>query len=295
MIKTAPIRSLLHAAGWLAALCLLATPVAADVKLEKKTVEAYELYVRTNQERLQAELASAKTFLWLDAQTDSTRNEVAKELRDGQVYVQHIRLEQDGKKIDIPNGLLHHWVGMVFIPGAKVNDVLALVQDYDHHATVYTPDVMQSRVLEHKGDDYKVFFRFLKKKVLTAILNTDHQVHYQIVGPKRAISRSWTTRVQEVEDAGKPSEKEKPVGDDSGFMWRLDTWWRFEERDGGTYVQCETVSLSRDIPFGLGWVVGPFVKSIPKESLAFTLGTTRSTLLTRLAKANGAARPSPSN
>ena len=181
------------------------------------------------------------------------------------------------------------------IPGATVKDVLSLVQDYNNHANVYKPEVMRSRLVLHNGNEYKVFFRFLKKKVLTAVLNTDHDVHYEILSPHRALSRSWTTRVQEVENPGKPDEREKPAGNDSGFMWRLDTWWRFEERDGGTYVQCETVSLSRDIPFGLGWMVGPFVKSIPKESLAFSLGTTRSTLMTRLAQANSSARPSPSN
>ncbi len=276
-------------------LVVAAATVSADVRLQKKTQDAYDLYVRNNEARLQANLMQGQQFLWFESRSDSQRREIEKELRDGQVYVEHIRLDLDGKKIEVPEGMIHHWIGMVFIPGAKVKDVLALVQDYDKHAKVYAPEVMRSRTLEHNGENYKVFFRFLKKKVLTAVLNTDHEVHYQKLGPHRTASRSWTTRVQEVEDAGKPSEKEKPVGNDSGFMWRLDTWWRFEERDGGTYVQCETVSLSRDIPFGLGWMVGPFVKSIPKESLAFTLGTTRSALLTRLAQANGGTGSSPSN
>jgi hypothetical protein len=209
--------------------------------------------------------------------------------------VEHIRLDRDGKKVEAPDALIHHWVGVVFVPGATVAQVLALVQDYDQHAVVYKPEVMRAKVLEHKGEEYKVFFRFLKKKVLTVILDTDHEVHYRMLGPRRAVSRSWTTRIAEVESPGKPDESLKPVGNDSGFMWRLDTWWRFEERDGGTYVQCETVSLSRDIPFGLAWMIGPFVKSIPKESLAFTLGTTRSTVITRLAQAKNGSGASPSN
>jgi len=291
--------AIMHSTGYktvalAAALMFAVAPASADIRLQKKTVDAYELYVRTNDARLQENLAQGKQFLWFESRSEAQRRNIEKELRDGQVFVEHIRLDQNGKQVEIPDGLVHHWVGLVFIPGATVSDVLKLVQDYDKHAKVYAPEVMQSRTLEQNGDNYKVFFRFLKKKVLTAVLNTDHEVHYQKIGPQRAASRSWTTRVQEVEDAGKPGEKEKPVGNDSGFMWRLDTWWRFEERDGGTYVQCETVSLSRDIPYGFGWMVGPFVKSIPKESLAFSLGTTRSTLLTRLAQANG-SRPTPSN
>lgn len=278
------------------ALALIATPTFAGVELKPQTIEAYDRYVRLNQDRIQKHIASGKPFLWFESQSDTQCREVETELRAGRVSVEHIRLEHEGKKVNAPDALIHHWVGVVFIPGATVPQVLALVQDYGNHATVYKPDVMQSRILERKGSDYKVFFRFLKKKLgITSVLNTDHDVKYEILGPKHATSRSFTTRIAEVDNAGKPGEKEKPVGNDSGFLWRLDTWWRFEERDGGVYVQCETVSLSRDIPFGLGWVIGPFVKSVPKESLAFTLGTTRNTLMTRLAQSAPAPPPARSH
>lgn len=277
------------------AFALLALPASANVELKKPTTDAYNIYVRLNQERISAALKTDKTFLWFEALPEARRREIERQLQAGQVAIEHIRLDQAGKKIEAPDALIHHWVGAVFIPGAKVSDVLALVQDYDNHANVYKPDVMRAHIIQRQGNDYKVFFRFLKKKVLTVVLNTDHDVKYELAGSHRASSRSWTTRIAEVENAGKPEEKEKPVGNDSGFMWRLDTWWRFEERDGGTYVQCETVSLSRDIPFGLGWLIGPFVKSIPKESLQFTLGTTRATMMTRQAQAAGGSRSFHSN
>ena len=57
-------------------------------------------------------------------------------------------------------------------------------------------------------------------------------------------------------------------------MWRLNTYWSYEERDGGLYLQIESVSLSRSIPTGLGWAIGPFVESVPRESLEFTLHKT---------------------
>jgi hypothetical protein len=78
-----------------------------------------------------------------------------------------------------------------------------------------------------------------------------------------------------------PGEREKPAGRDSGYLWRLNTYWRFLERDGGTYVQCESISLTRGIPLGLAWLIGPFVNSIPRESLEFTLDTTRRALAQR--------------
>ena len=69
-------------------------------------------------------------------------------------------------------------------------------------------------------------------------------------------SRSVSTRIAEVEDAGLPNEREKPVGHDGGFLWRIDSYWRFEEQDGGAYVEAESISLTRDIPTGLGWCSG---------------------------------------
>jgi hypothetical protein len=94
----------------------------------------------------------------------------------------------------------------------------------------------------------------------------------------RAHVRSYTTRIAEVEDPGTPNEKEAPVGQDSGFLWRFNNYCSLEERAEGTYIQCESVSLSRGIPTGLGWLVGPFVTSIPRESLEFTLGSMRKAL-----------------
>jgi len=100
-------------------------------------------------------------------------------------------------------------------------------------------------------------------------------VHYFHDGPGKAHSRSSAVRIAEVENAGTSDEREKAPGDDGGFMWRMETWWRMEERDGGVYVQSEVASLTRDIPTGLGWMIRPFVTGIPKESLTFTLQATR--------------------
>jgi hypothetical protein len=118
--------------------------------------------------------------------------------------------------------------------------------------------------------------------VITVTLDTEHEVNFSPVDATHEYSRSTSTRIAEVERAGQPDEKEKPVGTDGGFLWRIDSWWRWEERDGGLYIECESVSLTRDIPTGLGWMIGPFVTSIPKESLQNTMNSTRSALLARM-------------
>jgi hypothetical protein len=135
--------------------------------------------------------------------------------------------------------------------------------------------VERSKIESHDGDYFRVFLRFRRHKVITVVLNTEHEVSYFRDAPGRAHSRSSAVRIAEVENPSKSDEREKPPGNDGGYLWRMETWWRMEERDGGVYVQSEVASLTRDIPTGLGWLVGPFVTSIPKETLAFTLGATR--------------------
>jgi len=171
--------------------------------------------------------------------------------------------------------MIHHWTGVVFIPEAKVEDVLGVLEDYDRHAVYYAPDVERSKLESRDGDHFRVFLRFRRHKVITVVLDTEHQVQYFHDAPGKAYSRSSAVRIAEVENAGKSDEREKAPGDDGGFMWRMETWWRMEQRDGGVYVQSEVASLTRDIPTGLGWMIKPFITGIPRESLTFTLQATR--------------------
>jgi len=155
------------------------------------------------------------------------------------------------------------------------------LQDYDNQAKYYAPDVERSRLESRNGNEFHVFLRFRRHEVVTVVLDTEHTVNYYRDSPTKARSRSSATRIVQVEDAGKPGEREKPLGEDDGFLWRMETWWRLQERDGGVYVQNEVVSLTRDIPTGLGWLVEPFITNIPRESLEFTLRATRKAVLSK--------------
>jgi hypothetical protein len=139
--------------------------------------------------------------------------------------------------------------------------------------------VAKSRLLSRQGDTFRFSLRFVMTKVITVTVDGEHDARFEVLAPGRA--RSWihSTRLAEVADVGTGNEREQPVGQGGGYLWRINSYWRFEERDGGVYIECESVSLSRDIPFGLGWVVGPFVTSLPRESLELTLTKTRETLL----------------
>jgi hypothetical protein len=244
-------------------------------KLKTETQEAFERYVRLTDAPNEGEWKRGTTLLWVDGLPEEQRAEAYAQLKRGEVKMQKLEMLDNGKPIACPGGMIHHWIGVVFIPAAKLQDVLGVLEDYDRHSIYYAPDVERSRLESREGDHFRVFLRFRRHKVITVVLDTEHEVQYYHDAPGKAHSRSSAVRIAEVENAGKSDEREKTPGDDDGFMWRMETWWRMEERDGGVYVQSEVASLTRDIPTGLGWMIKPFVTDIPKESLTFTLQATR--------------------
>jgi hypothetical protein len=235
-------------------------------ELKPRTTQAFDDYIRRVESRLD-EQAKGPGFLWSDQAPER-----AAQVRQGQVLAESVT----GKNaMSVPDGLIHDWIGAVFIPGVTVDRVLRMVTDYDHHKDVYKPEVIDSRLLSHEGNDYKISLRLLKKKVITVVLDTWYDVHYTEIDKTRWSSRSYSTKIQEIDNAGKTNERAQPPGNDHGFLWRLDSYWRFAERDGGVYMECEAVSLTRDIPTGLGWMIEPIVRQLPKESLINTLRRTR--------------------
>lgn len=258
------------AAVFFASLLLLAEPPVGSAALKKETVQAFESYVRSAEARMDTQVRNGE-FLWTDVSPERRTLVSA-----GQIVVQ----PYSGKEtVSVPDGLIHDWMGAIFIPGTTLEKTLALVEDYNDHKNVYKPEVIDSKLLRRDGNDYRIYLRLLKKKVLTVVLNTYHDVHYFPVDRTRCYSRSYTTRITEVANAGKPDERELPVGEGHGFLWGLDSFWRFEERDGGVYVECEAISLTRAVPTGLGWLIQPIIRDLPKESLSNTLRATRDALV----------------
>jgi len=260
-------------------LCLsLANSSAAKApELKTATLRGFRDYVARAETRNQENLEGA-SYLWIDELPEEERKQTLAKLKQGDVAVRHINGKDSGAAA---GGMIHDWQGMVFIPGANLDGVLALLQDYNNHASYYAPDVEQSKVESHEGSHFRVFMRFRRRKIVTVVLNTEQDILYFRDSPTRAHSRSTAIRIREVSDPGTSTEKEKSPQEDNGFLWQMETWWRMEERDGGVYVQNEAVTLTRDIPTGLGWLIGPFVTSIPKETLQFTLGATRKAVLAR--------------
>jgi hypothetical protein len=252
-------------------------------KLRAETQRTFDRYIKLVELRNEAELKRGTKLLWIDGLPEEQRLESYAELKRGEVKMRSLEILENNKPIACPGGMIHHWTGVVFVPGAKLDEVLGVLEDYDRHSIYYAPDVERSKIESREGDHFRVFLRFRRHKVITVVLNTEHDVQYFHDAPGKAHSRSSAVRIAEVENAGESDEREKAPGDDDGFMWRMETWWRMEERDGGVHVQSEVASLTRDIPTGLGWMIKPFVTDIPKESLTFTLEATRKAVVARRA------------
>jgi hypothetical protein len=249
---------------------------SAGEQLRPETAAAFDSYVQQREKQISQELNTGP-FLRIDALPSGERENDYGLLKKGEVIGKRMPAP-DAEQATVPHGLIHHWIGTVFMPGVTLARTLTFLQDYDDQYKFYAPEVQRSKLLERNGNDFKIFLRLKKTKIISVILDTTYDVKYLSIAPDRAASYSRSTRIAEVENAGKPNEWEKPVGDDSGFMWRLNSYWRFLQRDGGVYVQLEAISLTRDIPMGIGWLVKPFVTSIPRESLTFTLIHTRDAL-----------------
>jgi hypothetical protein len=237
------------------------------------TTRAYNDYLRAAESRMQADYRPGAAFISRKLLADV---KAGGELKGGKVVAACVA-GCDSSEIRITGGLIHDSVGAVFIPGATLQQVLAFVQDYDRAAERYSPSVTQSRLIERSGDSFRVFLQLEQSELLTVLFDTDYDIRYVRLDPSRSYSTSHSTRIAQLARGSK--DRELPPGEDDGFLWRLDSYWRFEQVPDGVYVQCRAISLSRGIPRELGWIVAPFIKNVPCKSLAFTLNATRAGLL----------------
>ena len=240
------------------------------VQLNPKTLEAFRDYIHKAETEIEQSLHLSGSFLW--SQQTPERAQVVEK---GQVVAQFWSGQGPAK---VPNGLIHDWIAAAIIPDSNIQEILAVIQNYDNHKNTYKPEVIDSKLISREGNDFKVYLRLLKKKIITVVLDTDHEVQYCPVAQTRWVCRSYSTRIAEVENAGNPDERVSEPDTGYGFLWRLYSYWRFEERNADVVVECRAISLTRDVPFGLGWAIEPIIEKLPKESLINTLEATRQSL-----------------
>lgn len=245
--------------------------VVEAIELGAETSEAFDSYVLAAEAVMADTADNAAGFLWSEAKPERMQ-----QLRKGAVIAEY----WDGGRspLAVPQGLIHDWVGAMFMSDRTVKQVVALLQDYPNHKNVYKPEVIESGIVSRSDDSFQIYLRLLKKKIITVVLDTYHDVVYSWPAPNRGLCTSHSTQVQEVEHAGTPKEITSAPDTGYGFLWRLYSYWRFESTIGGVVVECRAISLSRNVPQALAGVINPIVRSLPKESLIHTLQATRKAL-----------------
>src|SRR4029077_180049 len=162
--------------------------------------------------RFANELRPDGPFLYVDALNPDQRGKAYEQLKRGEILVEKLDTKAPGVISDVPDGRVHHWVGLIFISGVTLAQTLPLVKDYDRRAELYKPDVIASRTVAHNGDDFKMFLRLRQKKFTTVVFNTDYEVHWGSVDATRFYSNPISTRIAEAKDPDKPEGEELPVG-----------------------------------------------------------------------------------
>jgi hypothetical protein len=241
--------------------------VPARAEAPAKAVAAFDEYVATVEARLAQQHQGDRL-----AGEAGTSEGLAK-LRRGEIVIEEI------KAPDVPGAMLHDWRGSAFVMGSRAADFEKLLRNFNGYPQTFAPQVMSARILAADADHVAGVMRVKQKHVITVVLDTTYDVQFGRLDRQEGWSASRSTRIDEISDAGTSHERVLGPKEEHGFLWRINTYWTWQERDGGLYLQVESLSLTRGIPTGLGWIVGPFVKSVPRESLEFTLDAARKALL----------------
>ena len=280
-VNFAGANTLVFRAAMLAAMLPLAATAHAstnslEAKLQPKTAQGFAKYVAAVEARRTKEIANNEPFLEFERYPTAQQARVMAAMKRGEVYVERGRVSRDQAAAEIPieGGLINHWRGTVFVPNVKLDDLLKVLQEpqTDKHKQ---EDVLSSRVVSRDGDSQKVFLRLRRTKFVTVVYDTEYDVDYKRLAPDRALSNSISTRIVEIENPGTPRERALPEGNDHGYMWRLNSYWRYKQVDGGVLVEIESLTLSRDLPAIIGSLIRPIVNSTARESMTRTLASVR--------------------
>lgn len=256
------------------AVVLALTVPCSSAHLTSPAARSYENYAASVEKRIAQQHSNPDTYLATLNVGAAERANLEHQLRSGGLHVEPVN---DGTR-QVPSALLHHWRGAAFVRGARASDMLAILRDYNRLSTNYAPEVESSRLLSEHAGVATVAMRFKKQMVATIVLDTEYDVRIGLTAPGEGYSVSRSTHIWEIDAAGTPHERRMTEGDDDGFLWRLNTYWSFLEVPDGLLIECEAISLTRDVPAGLGWLVAPVIQDMPRDSLKFTLTATRNAL-----------------
>jgi hypothetical protein len=236
--------------------------------------QAFERYVATVEARLEKQRARPETYLAVLNAEDTQRTRLEQQLMSGETKMEAV----NGGTQQVDGALLHHWRAAAFVPNATPKGMLALLRDFNQFPRYYAPEVVSSRVLSDNGETATLALRLQEQRVLTIVLDSEYKVEAKLSGNDRGYSISRSTHFWQIDNPGTSRERRRREGEDDGFLWRLNSYWSFIRTREGLFMECEAVSLTRDVPTGLGWLILPIISDFPREKLEFTLRATKNAL-----------------
>jgi hypothetical protein len=250
--------SLLLMLAWVSGRC--EAPTAA--------ISAFNAYAEKAESRLRKQHQGADGFL-VSVGTNSRTDD---RLRNGQLIIEQLTRDEEA---ELPGALLHHWRGTAFVQGATAADFERLMKNLNGYPRTFAPQVVKANILTPHGENhFTATMRVRQHHVITVVMDPTYDVRFGRLDAQHGYSIARSTKISEIDEPGTAKEHALSENEEHGFLWRMNTYWSYEEREGGLYMQVESISLTRAIPVGLGWAVKPYVESVPRESLEFTLRAT---------------------
>jgi hypothetical protein len=244
---------------------LLSATLSEATEPKQETLRAWDEYVLSVNASVADRVAGTRPFLWVD---DSP--EIQRRVQHGELVVTN----HDPRKV--PQGMIHHWVGAMFVPNVTLDQVMLVVNNYDHYSELYKPLIRKTAVLDRDGDTVKLNVLAVQKALsVTAAVETDEEIRITRPAPDRVSIKADSVRMQEIADYGKLSEHPFLEARRPGYVWRAVIVQRLEQRDGGVYVELETISLSRGIPVEVRWLIKPLTDDLPRKLMLDMLSDTR--------------------
>ena len=212
---------------------------AAELKSE--TAAAFDRYVKLTEDGF-AKNQGFENFLWLD---HHPKEKSLAWLQ--QPTISPLETLDQGKEIEVPGGMIQHWLGVVYLENADIDHVRGLLMNLAGYKDFFKQQIVESKVNKQQGDQYDFFLRFYKKQISTVVLNVNETGKYTLVDPVRWTFAAHSTHIGEVEHPKdkKKVDEEHPAEEGAGYLWRLNFYWRVQQADNGVYVELEVITLAR--------------------------------------------------
>jgi hypothetical protein len=260
----------------LTVLVFVSAPVVFSnaAELNPQALASWKDYIAMANSRVQERVSGTRSFLWIDE--DAMRKQ---QLSSGQIVISPVG---NSHPLSVPHGLIHHWIGAIFIPGATIGDLTAVVNDYNRYNEIYRPTLIRAELIDSTENAQKLSILWVQRVLLvTAAFYTELESNYIALNSRQGYMTFSTVRVQQIENYGEKDERRLAQDEGSGYLWRLVSFARFEERNGGLYLELEVIGLSKDLPGSLRFLLKPVIDHIPRQALTVKLDQTRQAIRSR--------------